>query len=208
MSNKRIQKFLNSDEIDEYVVNTPTPDADGNIITIVNGSFRWSGVADDALILKKSLEEKAPVRTQPFAFRCSINLKVRQGSLVALVGPVGSGKSSILAALLGEMSKTDGEVKISGTIAYVPQTAWIFNATLKQNILFGKEHDAKLYNQVIEACALNQDFGKHDRSAMVTNSRDTIAFRYTPTTRRNRDWREGKTDASCGKAPKIAFSFQ
>ncbi|CAF5211550.1 unnamed protein product, partial [Rotaria magnacalcarata] len=89
----------------------------------------------------------------------SINLKVRQGSLVAIVGSVSAGKSSILAALLGEMCKIDGQVTISGTIAYVPQTAWILNATLKQNILFGKDYDEKLYNEIIDACELRSDFG-------------------------------------------------
>jgi ABC-type transport system involved in cytochrome bd biosynthesis fused ATPase/permease subunit len=73
---------------------------------------------------------------------------------------VGSGKSSILAALLGEMNKVHGNVSISGNIAYVPQTAWIMNTTLKENILFGGSFDKKLYDQVIEACALKQDLGK------------------------------------------------
>ena len=91
----------------------------------------------------------------------SINLKVRQGSLTAFVGTVGSGKSSILAALLGEMNKVDGEVHINGTIAYVPQTAWILNATLKQNILFGRDYNESLYRQVIDACALKADFGRN-----------------------------------------------
>lgn len=89
----------------------------------------------------------------------SINLKVPQNSLVAIVGPVSGGKSSILAALLGEMSKVHGEVTVSGTIAYVPQTAWVLNATLKQNILFGKDLDETLYNEVVDACALRPDFG-------------------------------------------------
>lgn len=86
-------------------------------------------------------------------------MKIQKGSLIALVGSVGSGKTSILAALLGEMNKTDGHVDISGTMAYVPQTAWIFNATLKENILFGRDFNEKLYEQVVEACALKPDFG-------------------------------------------------
>jgi ABC-type multidrug transport system fused ATPase/permease subunit len=102
-------------------------------------------------------------------FIFSINLKIHQGSLVAVVGTVGSGKSSILSALLGEMNKTDGEVNISGTIAYVPQTAWIFNATLKDNILFGKEFNQILYEQIIEACALKPDFGMRKRDSIERN---------------------------------------
>lgn len=57
------------------------------------------------------------------------------------------------------MNKVSGDVNISGTIAYVPQTAWILNATLKDNVLFGKEFNQKLYEQVIEASALKPDFG-------------------------------------------------
>ncbi len=93
-------------------------------------------------------------------FNSSINLQIQQGSLVALVGMVGSGKSSILAALLGEMNKVHGRVNVSGTIGYVPQTAWIMNTTLKENILFGRDFDKNLYDRVIEACALKQDLGK------------------------------------------------
>jgi ATP-binding cassette subfamily C (CFTR/MRP) protein 1 len=90
----------------------------------------------------------------------SINLRIEQGSLVALVGMVGSGKSSILAALLGEMNKVHGHVRISGKIAYVPQMAWIMNTTLQENILFGRNFDKTLYDRVIEVCALTQDLGK------------------------------------------------
>lgn len=75
------------------------------------------------------------------------------------MGQVGAGKTSLLSAILGEMNKTSGSVRINGSVAYVPQTAWIFNATLRQNILFGKEFEQKLYEQVIEACALKADFG-------------------------------------------------
>ncbi|CAF0750239.1 unnamed protein product [Rotaria sp. Silwood1] len=139
VSNKRIQKFLNNEEIDEYAVNKTTIDSDGNVIRIKDGSFRWSNSNEDPIILK------------------NINLKIRRGSLVAFVGTVGSGKTSILSVLLGEMSKITGQVDISGTVAYVPQTAWILNATVKENILFGKVFNQKLYDQVIEACALKPD---------------------------------------------------
>ncbi|CAF4534461.1 unnamed protein product [Rotaria magnacalcarata] len=104
-----------------------------------NSSFRWSNLVDDPIILK------------------NINMQIEHGSLIAFVGMVESGKSSILAALLGEINKVHGHVSISGTIAYVPQTAWIMNTTLKENILFGRDFDRHLYNRVIEACALKQD---------------------------------------------------
>ncbi|UJR38757.1 hypothetical protein I4U23_031422 [Adineta vaga] len=145
VSDQRIQKFLNYEEIDVDAVNklSSGPDtskfSDGNSVKIEDGSFHWSNHIDDQLVLK------------------NINLKIRHGSLVALVGKVSSGKSSILATLLGEMTKVNGRVTISGNLAYVPQTAWIMNTTLKKNILFGRDFDQKRYDRIIEACSLKQD---------------------------------------------------
>lgn len=87
----------------------------------------------------------------------NINLTVNKNSLVAMVGTVGAGKSSILSAFLGEMDKVSGCVNRSGTCAYVSQQAWIQNATLQDNILFGKPMDQKRYESVIAACALKPD---------------------------------------------------
>ena len=121
----------------------------------------------------------------------SINLKIHQGELVAFVGTVGSGKSSILAAILGEMTKVDGQVTVNGSIAYVPQTAWVMNATLKQNILFGKEFDQKLYDEVIAACALRSDFGRTSEYHSLFHWKHLLPGRYSPRTRRNRNRRKG-----------------
>lgn len=87
----------------------------------------------------------------------NIDLQVEKGGLVAVVGTVGAGKSSIISALLGEMDRISGYVNTTGTIAYVSQQAWIQNATLRDNILFGRPMDHKRYSQVIAACALNAD---------------------------------------------------
>lgn len=84
-------------------------------------------------------------------------MHVNKGKLVAVVGSVGAGKSSIISAVLGEMDRVSGRVNTNGTIAYVSQQAWIQNATLQDNILFGKPMDRKRYNQVIAACALKPD---------------------------------------------------
>ena len=111
----------------------------------------------------------------------SLNLSVKPGQLVAVVGQVGAGKSSLTQALLGEMDKLSGNVSIKvgcdiqciiiinyymyissiplwqGKIAYVPQQAWILNATLKDNILFGRADNEVVYKQAISACALEPD---------------------------------------------------
>lgn len=65
-----------------------------------------------------------------------------------MVGNVGSGKSSLISALLGEMTRVEGEVNLRGRVAYVPQQAWMRNATLKNNILFGKKFNSDIYNKV------------------------------------------------------------
>nr|CAD7445720.1 unnamed protein product [Timema bartmani] len=88
----------------------------------------------------------------------NVNLRVDKGALIAVVGTVGSGKSSLMSAILGEMDKVSGHVNTQGSIAFVPQQAWIQNASLKDNIMFGKNSDERYYNKVIEACALKPDF--------------------------------------------------
>ena len=68
----------------------------------------------------------------------NIDINVKTGQLVGVVGSVGSGKSSLISALLGEMKTVSGMVNTKGKIAYVPQQAWLQNATLQYNITFGK----------------------------------------------------------------------
>ncbi|KAG0220544.1 P-loop containing nucleoside triphosphate hydrolase protein [Mortierella sp. GBAus27b] len=87
----------------------------------------------------------------------NIDFKIPRGQLVAVVGAVGSGKSSLLNALVGEMRKTDGTMEYGGTIGYCPQSAWIQNATVKNNILFGLPEDEERYRRVIKDCALERD---------------------------------------------------
>ena len=83
-----------------------------------------------------------------------------QGSLVGIVGPVGSGKSSLLSAILGEMQLECGEIRVSkleGGLGLVAQEAWIQQATVKDSILFGKQYDADFFSEVLEGCALAED---------------------------------------------------
>ncbi|XP_029418874.1 canalicular multispecific organic anion transporter 1 isoform X2 [Nannospalax galili] len=86
-----------------------------------------------------------------------VNLDIMPGQLVAVVGTVGSGKSSLISAMLGEMENVRGHITIKGTTAYVPQQSWIQNGTIKDNILFGSELNEEKYQQVLEACALLPD---------------------------------------------------
>ncbi len=84
-------------------------------------------------------------------------MEIKRNSLTAVVGAVGSGKSSLVSAILGDMEKESGVVKVNGKVAYVPQQAWMLNATLEDNILFGKDKEKERYSKVIEACSLRSD---------------------------------------------------
>ncbi|KAF9581949.1 hypothetical protein BGW38_000856, partial [Lunasporangiospora selenospora] len=88
----------------------------------------------------------------------NINLSLPEGSLTAIVGRVGQGKTSLLSAMIGDMYKWQGTVQVVGSIAYVPQQAWIVNATVKDNILFGKPFDQNRYDRVVLASGLEPDF--------------------------------------------------
>ena len=86
-----------------------------------------------------------------------LNFSVGRNELIAVIGGVGSGKTSLLAALAGDMRKTSGTMTLGASRAFCPQSAWIQNATVKENILFGKEMERRWYTDVVDACALRPD---------------------------------------------------
>ena len=88
----------------------------------------------------------------------NISLIARKGELTCIVGRVGSGKSSLLAAILGDIWKIDGQVKVRGSVAYVAQQPWVMNASVKENIIFGHRWDPSFYERTVKACALSDDF--------------------------------------------------
>uniref|UniRef100_A0A8P4KGC8 ABC-type glutathione-S-conjugate transporter n=1 Tax=Dicentrarchus labrax TaxID=13489 RepID=A0A8P4KGC8_DICLA len=137
VSLRRLVKFLHQDELKPDNVERLPHSTDGDCVVIEGGSFSWT--SDGLPCLQ------------------GINMKVKTGLLVAVVGNVGSGKSSLLSAMLGEMERRSGFVSIKGSVAYIPQQAWIQNASLKDNILFGGERKESWYHRVLEACALLQD---------------------------------------------------
>ena len=131
----RIKKFLNADETDPTSV---THDDMDDPITVRHASFTWN--AND---------ERNTLR--------DLSFNVKKGSLVAVVGQVGAGKSSLISSILGELKKTSGILNVVGNIAYVSQQAWMRNMTLKDNILFSKRYNKPLYDKTIENCALISD---------------------------------------------------
>ncbi|XP_029464337.1 multidrug resistance-associated protein 9 isoform X2 [Rhinatrema bivittatum] len=87
----------------------------------------------------------------------NINLSVRKGQILGICGNVGSGKSSIFSAFLGQMVLNNGTVSVDGTLAYAAQQAWIFHGSVKENILFGAPYDHERYQQAISVCSLRPD---------------------------------------------------
>ncbi|KZT73648.1 ABC protein [Daedalea quercina L-15889] len=97
-----------------------------------------------------------PEQSAPFQVK-DVTLSIPRGTLAAVVGSVGSGKSSLLQGLIGEMRKVHGHVSFGGKVAYCSQTAWIQNASLKENVLFGQSYDEERYWKAIECASLLPD---------------------------------------------------
>ncbi|XP_038904589.1 ABC transporter C family member 14-like [Benincasa hispida] len=135
----RLDQFMLSKELVEDSVER-TEGCHGNVAVVIeNGQFSWDDNANIEVVLK------------------DINLNIKKGELTAVVGTVGSGKSSILASILGEMHKLSGKVHVCGTTAYVAQTSWIQNGTIEENILFGLPMDREKYRKVVRICCLEKD---------------------------------------------------
>lgn len=137
---KRLTDFLVSDEIEEDVITRyPTVEKNGDVaVEIVDADFLWS---------------RQPYKTA----MVNINYKAKKGELNCVLGKVGSGKSALIQALLGGLHKTKGSISVAGSVAYVPQTAWIMNGTIKENILFGCKYEPEFYQKTLAACALLAD---------------------------------------------------
>ncbi|XP_056411570.1 ATP-binding cassette sub-family C member 4 isoform X4 [Hyla sarda] len=138
VSIRRIKNFLLLDEISKPAVQRPEENEKDLLVQIQNLTCYW-----DTMLEMPTLQ--------------NISFSVRPGELVAIIGPVGAGKSSLLSAVLGELPKDKGFVDIRGRIAYVSQQPWVFSGTVRSNILFGKEYNQEKYERVLRACALKKD---------------------------------------------------
>ncbi|KAA8523564.1 hypothetical protein F0562_009987 [Nyssa sinensis] len=134
----RIASFLRLDDLQSDVVEKLPRGSSDTAIEIVDGNFSW-----DVSSHEPTLRD--------------INLRVSHGMRVAVCGTVGSGKSSLLSCILGEVPKISGSLKLCGTKAYVAQSPWIQSGMIEENILFGKEMHKERYEQVLEACSLKKD---------------------------------------------------
>lgn len=133
----RIANYLTQNELTP-ILPEAAPEANRTLAFNIQGAnFTWEGEAEPTLY--------------------DLNISLNRGEILAVIGDVGSGKSSFVAALLGQIKITKGDIKIHGTTSYVPQEAWLLNCKLKDNILFGSTFDRKKYDEVVYVCALQRD---------------------------------------------------
>ncbi|KAI5862830.1 ATP-binding cassette transporter protein YOR1-like protein [Durotheca rogersii] len=180
---KRIQEFMVSEEQEEDVALEPEGP---NAVEMHNAGFTWertptreSEKTVGSLGKKKNREVASRKSTKPAPKGASednsedtastlteerepfklqdLNLRIGRNELIAVIGTVGCGKSSLLAALAGDMRKTSGKVVLGASRAFCPQYAWIQNTSVRNNILFGKEMNREWYKKVVKACALQAD---------------------------------------------------
>jgi len=184
----RINKYLIAEEIQADFIRKNEVDYPETAIKVKDGNFYWLTEEEKKLKKKKEEEEKNgakcdekkeedPKEEAPAASEVSspttenqgeklilkdINLEIKKGSFVAILGDVGSGKSSFLFSLAGEMkfpadASPQPEVIINGDVSQVPQQAWILNTTVKNNILFGNGFDKKRYDEALKYSCLKAD---------------------------------------------------
>lgn len=132
----RVQEFLKGDQ--KKIIQSQPSDCNNVAVEIEIGEYSW--------------DMKKPT------IKITEKIKIIKGNKVAICGSVGSGKSSLLYSILGEIPRINGSViRVCGSKAFVPQKAWIQTGTVRENVLFGKEMIKGFYDEVIEGCALNQD---------------------------------------------------
>ncbi|KAI4331178.1 hypothetical protein MLD38_029388 [Melastoma candidum] len=130
-----------------------------------NSLFNSSSLTDTEFISENisiSMQDACCVWSSSSSDNCKlvidhVSLVLPMGSLVAVIGEVGSGKSSLVNAFLGEMRLTHGRISSFGRVAYVPQVPWILSGTLRDNILFGNNYSPERYNHILRACTLDID---------------------------------------------------
>lgn len=165
---KRLSSYLCQEDLTEYVHRLPKSANEGGEIAMENGNFLWSKPIDSGS--DENAFEALPAL-------CGGDLRVKPGEMVAVIGDVGSGKSALVKALLGELEPVpqivvndnislDSQgtsvnkfptVIIKGDVAYCPQEAWLSNGSLKDAILFGREFDEERYCAAIYDAGLDYD---------------------------------------------------
>jgi ATP-binding cassette subfamily C (CFTR/MRP) protein 1 len=155
----RIQNFLSTPEIKEQEIDSVLNAA----VEVHKASFVWGDVkeSDTSVKVKDEGSTTVPLPSAnaikpPFHLR-NINLTIERGELLAVIGSVGSGKTSFLSALAGDMARMSGTVQWGASHALCPEQPWMLNGTVQDNILFGRPFERPWYRAVLHACSLSRD---------------------------------------------------
>lgn len=138
---RRIANFCTLEELDPQAHENDEKTTKTGAVILEKCTFTWT---------KRKGQKTIPALS-------NISLDVAPGTLVGVTGFVGSGKSSLLSAILGDLHCVEGDIRTKGRIGYVPQVACVYNMTIRDNILFGQELDPVRYNRVLRACELLND---------------------------------------------------
>uniref|UniRef100_F1KQ57 Multidrug resistance-associated protein 5 n=1 Tax=Ascaris suum TaxID=6253 RepID=F1KQ57_ASCSU len=156
---RRIQELL---LYPEYDIHIPPAQDPSIAIQFKNASFTWDD-KDQTTPSASEATERSPVvegeqtsASSPFTLE-EIDLTIKKKELIAVCGPVGSGKTALLNAIVGHMAQKEGSLNVSGSVAYVTQSPWIQNLTVQGNILFGLPMNTSRYYRAITACELSKD---------------------------------------------------
>uniref|UniRef100_A0A667HYB0 ATP-binding cassette sub-family C member 12 n=1 Tax=Lynx canadensis TaxID=61383 RepID=A0A667HYB0_LYNCA len=178
VSLRRMKKILIDKNPPSYITQPEDPDT---VLLLANATLTWDQETSRKSDPKKVQNQKncflKKQRLETYSVRSSaqevagpeeqsgsltsvlhnISFVLRKGKILGICGNVGSGKSSLIAALLGQMQLQQGIVALNGTVAYVSQQAWIFHGNVRENILFGEKYDHQRYQHTVRVCALQKD---------------------------------------------------
>lgn len=225
---KRISNYLDTQEVVKYVTHLPSYDENteensGGEITVQNGNFLWSagkimnvqnGDENDTIGINGN-----PTSTSVPAL-CDVNLQVSPGEVLAVVGTVGSGKSALIKALLGELSpvprtivdstyQPNGsggvssfinppQVVCKGPVSYSSQESWLPKGSIRDAIVFGRDYDENRYKSAIYDAGLDEDVMDDDENGSGTLSREVLTH--------NTDVGEGGSSLSGGQRARVALA--
>lgn len=180
VSAARVQKFLTMKEVGrgEKIGNGTfirEEEAEKGEIDVKHATIYWSdpNIPIDETLSSRRVDEESEERTRssdaeatdvryPKPILDNVSMNVKPGELCAVVGRVGSGKSTLCSAILNETLLQSGEISLKGKVAYASQSPWILNASLRDNILFGLPMDQERYDQVLDVCQLSHDLAMLD----------------------------------------------
>ena len=183
----RISDFLNKTELlDEFAEKdaaaaeavVPPRTVESDVIGIRGASFTWSNDNDGS----RTPGTPGPNRRN-FTLRIEDEVTFRRGRINLIVGPTGSGKTSLLMALLGELhyvpSGPESFVSLprAGGVAYAAQESWVQNETIRENILFGAPYDEERYKKVIYQCGLTRDLSLFDAGDLTEVGEKGVTLR-------------------------------